>query len=60
MQSFPALGPLFHAFSYHGDLEGWRKDIEAGAEGIGLLLTRIEGDQFIIPMAARSLCQIAR
>jgi len=52
--------PRPRAFSYHGDLEGWRKDIEAGAEGIGLLLTRLEGDQFIITMAAQSLCQIAR
>lgn len=44
----PPSGPLFHAISYHGDLEGWRKDIEAGAEGLGLLLARIEGDQLVI------------
>lgn len=44
----PPSGPLFHAISYHGDLDGWRKDIEAGAEGLGLLLARIEGDQFVI------------
>ena len=41
-------GSLFHAMSYHGDLEGWRKDIEVGAKSLGLLLARIEGDQFII------------
>lgn len=44
----PPSGPLFHAISYHGDLDGWRKDIEAGAKGLGLLLARIEGDQFVI------------
>lgn len=44
----PPSGPLFHAISYHGDLDGWRKDIEVGAKGLGLLLARIEGDQFII------------
>ena len=44
----PPSGPLFHAISYHGDLDGWRKDIEAGARGLGLLLARIQGDQFIV------------
>ncbi|WP_287816003.1 hypothetical protein [Pseudomonas sp.] len=44
----PTHGPLFHAVVYHGDIDGWRKDIEAGAEGLGLLLARIEGDQFVI------------
>jgi hypothetical protein len=44
----PARGPLFHALVYHGDIEGWRKDIEAGAEDLVLLLARIDGDQFVI------------
>jgi len=44
----PRNGPLFHAVVYHGDIDGWRKDIEAGAEGLGLLLARIEGDQFMV------------
>lgn len=44
----PTHGPLFHAVVYHGDIEGWRKDIKAGAEGLGLLLARVEGDQFVI------------
>jgi hypothetical protein len=44
----PPEGPLFHAVIYHGDLSGWRKDIEEGAKGLGLLLARIEGDQFVI------------
>jgi len=41
-------GLLFRAMSYHGDLAGWRKDIEEGARGLGLLLAKIEGDQFVI------------
>ena len=44
----PPSGPLFHAISYHGDLYGWKKDIEAGANGLSLLLARIEGDQFVV------------
>ncbi|GJL36563.1 hypothetical protein PUATCC27989T_01480 [Phytobacter ursingii] len=44
----PPSGPIFHAISYHGDLDGWRKDIEAGAIGLGLLLAHIKGDQFVI------------
>ncbi|WP_083251869.1 MULTISPECIES: hypothetical protein [Pseudomonas] len=44
----PPDGPLFHAAIYHGDLSGWRKDIEEGARGLGLLLARIEGDKFVI------------
>ena len=41
-------GQLFHALSYHGDIDGWREAVEAGAKARGLLLARIEGDQFII------------
>lgn len=44
----PPGGPLFHAVIYHGDLCGWRKDIDEGASGLGLLLARIEGERFII------------
>lgn len=44
----PPSGPIFHAISYHGDLDGWRKDIEAGAIGLGLLLAQIKGDQLVI------------
>lgn len=39
---------LFHALSYHGDIDGWREAVEAGAKARGLLLARIEGDQFMI------------
>ena len=41
-------GLTFYAIGYHGDLEGWRKDIETGAHGLGLLLAHIENDRFVI------------
>ncbi|CNI82179.1 Uncharacterised protein [Yersinia rohdei] len=41
-------GQLFYAMGYHGDIEGWRKDIEAGAKRLGLFLAHIEGDRFIV------------
>ncbi|WP_061238370.1 hypothetical protein [Ectopseudomonas composti] len=41
-------GPVFHALSYHGDIAGWRAAVEAGANARGLLLARIEGEQFVI------------
>ncbi|WP_072619137.1 MULTISPECIES: hypothetical protein [Pandoraea] len=33
-------GQVFHAIGYHGDVEGWRRDIEIGAARFGLLLAR--------------------
>lgn len=44
----PPDGPLFHAVVYHGDLVGWKKDIEEGANGLNLLLAKVEGKYFII------------
>ncbi|RXR08659.1 hypothetical protein [Pseudoxanthomonas composti] len=44
----PPGGPLFHAVIYHGDLAGWRKDMEEGGKGLGLLLARVEGDKFVV------------
>lgn len=44
----PPCGPLFHAVEYHGDIPGWKKDLEEGAKGLGLLLAKIEGDQFVL------------
>lgn len=39
---------VFHALSYHGDINGWRQAVEAGAKARGLLLARIESEQFVI------------
>jgi len=39
---------VFHALSYHGDIDGWREAVEAGAKARGLLLARIVGEQFVV------------
>lgn len=41
-------GEIFHAIGYHGNIEGWRKDIESGAAEIGILLASINGDSLVI------------
>lgn len=41
-------GQLFHAISYHGDIDGWRKDIEVGAQALHLVLGRIDGNMFVV------------
>jgi hypothetical protein len=41
-------GSIFHGISYSGDLEGWRRDIEEGAQALGVRLGRIQGDLFVI------------
>ena len=39
---------VFHAISYHGDLDGWTKDIQAGADGLGIALAYIKDNKIII------------
>ncbi|WP_081075663.1 hypothetical protein [Burkholderia territorii] len=41
-------GRKFHAIGYHGDIEGWRLDIESGAKALNVLLARIDGERFIV------------
>lgn len=41
-------GELLHALSYHGDREGWRKQIEQGAKQLGLLTGKIVKDEIIL------------
>ncbi|HEY1307541.1 MAG TPA: hypothetical protein VGF24_28505 [Vicinamibacterales bacterium] len=41
-------GSRFHAVGFHGDLNGWRKDIEEGSRGLGLPLARIAGDRVVV------------
>ena len=38
-------GELFHALSYKGDIEGWRRQIELGANTLGLLTAKIDSDR---------------
>lgn len=40
-------GQVFHAIRYRGDIVGWRRQIEEGAKELGVVLGRIEGDQFL-------------
>jgi hypothetical protein len=41
-------GSIFHAIGYHGDIAGWRQNIEEGATGLKIALARIEADRLII------------
>ncbi|KFX02454.1 hypothetical protein KP22_18345 [Pectobacterium betavasculorum] len=41
-------GELFHALSYKGDIEGWRKQIEQGAIQMGLFIGEIVGDKIVL------------
>lgn len=41
-------GTRFHAMAYHGDLEGWRKQIAQGAQELGVLTATISGDMLAI------------
>lgn len=41
-------GSIFYAVSYHGDVEGWRKDIEEGARALHVSLAMIENGAFVI------------
>jgi hypothetical protein len=41
-------GTLFHPIGYHGDVEGWRIDIESGARQHNLQTARINGDRIVV------------
>ena len=41
-------GSVFFAIYYHGDIPGWRKDIEAGASGLGVTLARIADGKIVV------------
>jgi hypothetical protein len=41
-------GSIFHAIGYHGDIVGWRQDIEEGAAAQKIALARIEADTLVI------------
>ena len=49
--------PQFHALSYHGGIEGWRKAFEAVAKARGLPPCP---NSRLCPMGARSPCQVVR
>lgn len=41
-------GKLFHAISYKGDLNGWREQIEKGAENLGLITGAIIHEKLVL------------
>lgn len=41
-------GTSFYALEFNGDEAGWRKQIEQGASGMGLLTAKIEADRFVV------------
>lgn len=41
-------GTAFHAMSYHGDIDGWRKQIDQGAQELGLLTARVSEQKFLV------------
>lgn len=41
-------GTLFHPVNYHGDVDGWRMDIESGARQLNLLLARVDGSRICV------------
>jgi hypothetical protein len=41
-------GSLFHPIGYHGDIEGWRKDIIQGAQQSQLLYAVIAGESIFV------------
>ncbi len=41
-------GQRFLALSFHGDRDGWRNAVEAGARTLGLRLARIQGGHLMV------------
>lgn len=41
-------GACFVGMSYHGDLDGWRRQIVAGAQAQGVRTARIGGEQVVV------------
>jgi hypothetical protein len=41
-------GLLYHALITHGDVAGWRKDIEFGAARFGLSLAKVRARKFVV------------
>ena len=41
-------GEAFYPLSFHGDVDGFREQIELGAIQLGLKVAKIEGDKFVV------------
>jgi hypothetical protein len=41
-------GETFYPLSFHGDVEGWRQQIELGASQLGLKMATVKGRKFVV------------
>jgi hypothetical protein len=41
-------GTMFYPLVFHDDLDGWRRQIEGGAQALGLRFAWIDGDNFVV------------
>ena len=41
-------GETFYPLFFHGDVEGWRRQIELGATQLGLKMAKVEDDKFAV------------
>lgn len=54
-------GEVFYPLYFHGDVEGWRQQIELGATQLGLKMAKVKGDKFVVsdgPISLLSDCII--
>ena len=41
-------GGTFYPLYFHSDVDGWRQQIELGADQLGLEMAKVEGDKFMV------------
>jgi len=41
-------GQNFYSLYFHGDVDGWRKQIERGATELGLKMAKVEGEKLVV------------
>lgn len=54
-------GEIFYPLFFHGDVEGWRQQIELGATQLGLKMAKLENDKFAVsdgPVFPLTACAI--
>ena len=54
-------GEDFYSLYFHGDVDGWRQQIELGANQLGLKMAKVSEDRFVIadgPTCLLSACAV--
>ena len=41
-------GQEFYSLYFHGDVKGWRQQIELGANQLGLKMAKVDGDKLVV------------